>query len=88
MERKAAMMKKPRSLKNGVFSTVNGCMIAMHPTTIDVINNAAPKSSPTAREPEWLFIAAKVENMSEEPLPRARKVAPAFQGSVVRRARV
>jgi hypothetical protein len=60
----------------------------MHPTTIDTINNAAPKSSPIAREPEWLFIAAKVENMSEEPLPSARKVAPAFRGSAVRLASV
>jgi hypothetical protein len=51
-----------------------------------VTNNAAPKSSPTAREPEWLFIAAKVENISEEPFPRASKVATAFQGSGILRA--
>jgi hypothetical protein len=45
--------------------------------TTAVIKPAAPNSSPTARLPLWVFMAAKVEKTSGLPFPKARNVTPA-----------
>jgi hypothetical protein len=48
----------------------------MLPATTATMNPAAPINSPTARLPLLLLIAAKVENTSGLPFPKARKVTP------------
>jgi hypothetical protein len=49
---------------------------ATHATT-ETMKEAAPMSSPMARDPEPCERAAKVEKTSGEPLEKARKVTPA-----------
>jgi hypothetical protein len=53
-------------------------MSAMDPDTTAVMKPAAPNSSPTARDPLFVLIAANVLNTSGLPLPKARKVTPAI----------
>jgi hypothetical protein len=73
-----ATMKKPTSLTNVFFPTLNSLIIAIVPATTAVMKPAAPISSPTAKLPLCEFIAAKVENTSGLPLPNARNVTPAM----------
>lgn len=47
------------------------------PTTTETMNDAAPRSSPTAKLPEWAFMAENVEKTSGLPFPIAKKVTPA-----------
>ena len=75
--RLTATVKKPTSRRNGPRETLKGLMMHMEPTTHDVMNVAAPSSSPIARPPEFVRMAENVANMSGEPLPNARKVTPA-----------
>lgn len=49
----------------------------MLPATTAVMKEAAPISSPTAKLPLWLLMAAKVEKTSGLPFPKARNVTPA-----------
>lgn len=72
-----ATVKKPTSRKNGARSTLNGLMIHMLPTTQEVTNVAAPRSSPIASPPELVRIAEKVAKTSGLPFPNARNVTPA-----------
>jgi hypothetical protein len=51
-------------------------MRAIDPETTAVMNPAAPKSSPTASDPLFVLMAAKVLNTSGLPFPNARKVTP------------
>lgn len=43
------------------------------------MNEAAPKSSPMAKDPEPCLREAKVENTSGEPFEKAKKVTPAWE---------
>jgi len=72
----AATAKNATSLTKLFRPTLKGFVIAMLPETTAVMKPAAPISSPTARLPLLLFIAAKVEKTSGLPLPKARKVTP------------
>lgn len=74
----AATMKKPTSLTKLFLATLNGLTNAMEPATTAVIKPAAPMSSPTARLPLCVLIAANVENTSGLPFPKAKKVTPAM----------
>lgn len=71
-------MKKPISLTKLFFATLNGRIRATEPATTAVMKPAAPMSSPTARLPLCVFMAAKVEKTSGLPFPRAKKVTPAI----------
>lgn len=71
-----AAMKKTISRTKLRRATRNGLTKAMEPATIEVINPAAPRSSPTARLPLLELMAAKVENTSGLPFPNARNVTP------------
>jgi hypothetical protein len=73
----AAMMKNDTSLTKLRLATLNGRTNAIAPATTAVIKLAAPMSSPTAKLPLFVLIAAKVEKTSGLPLPNARKVTPA-----------
>jgi hypothetical protein len=42
------------------------------------MNPAAPINSPIAKLPEFVFIAANVENTSGLPFPKAKNVTPAM----------
>ncbi len=59
------------------LTTCKGFTRAMDPAITEVMNAAAPTSSPIAMLELLLFIAAKVEKMSRPPFPRARNVTPA-----------
>lgn len=72
-------MKKETSRTKDLRPTRKGWTMAMEPATTAAMKEAAPMSSPTAREPELIFMAAKVEKTSGEPLPKARKVTPAYK---------
>ena len=74
----AATMKKPTSLTKLFLATLKGLTSAIDPATTAVMNPAAPMSSPTARLPLFVFIAAKVEKTSGLPFPKARNVTPAI----------
>lgn len=71
-------MKKQTSLIKLFLATLKGLTSAMDPATTAVINPAAPMSSPTARLPLCVFIAAKVEKTSGLPFPNAKNVTPAM----------
>jgi hypothetical protein len=71
-------MKKPTSLTKLLRATWNGLMRAIDPATTDVMNTAAPMSSPTARLPLFVLIAANVEKTSGLPFPKASSVTPAM----------
>jgi hypothetical protein len=58
--------------------------MAMEPATTAEIKEAAPISSPTASEPEPIFIAANVLNTSGDPFPNARNVTPAMLSDIPR----
>ena len=58
------------------LATLNGLVMAIAPDTTAVMKLAAPISSPTARLPLFLLMAAKVEKTSGLPLPKARNVTP------------
>ena len=75
------MVKKPTSRRKGPRSTLNGLMIHIEPTTHDVMNEAAPRSSPMARPPEFVLMAENVANTSGLPFPNARNVTPATLSS-------
>ena len=74
----AATMKKPTSLTKLFLATLNGLTNAIEPATTAVIKPAAPMSSPTARLPLCVLIAANVEKTSGLPFPKAKKVTPAM----------
>ena len=74
----AATTKKPTSLMKLFLATLNGLTSAMEPATTAVIKPAAPMSSPTARLPLLVLIAANVEKTSGLPFPKAKKVTPAM----------
>jgi hypothetical protein len=74
----AATMKKPTSRTKLFLATLKGRTSAIDPATTAVMNPAAPISSPTARLPLCVFIAAKVENTSGLPFPKAKNVTPAM----------
>ena len=57
---------------------MKGLTKAIDPATTAVMNPAAPMSSPTARLPLLVFIAANVEKTSGLPFPKAKKVTPAM----------
>jgi len=59
-------------------------MRAIEPATTAVMKPAAPKSSPTAKEPELVLMAAKVEKTSGLPFPKAKKVTPAILSLIPR----
>jgi hypothetical protein len=59
-------------------------MRAIDPATTDVMNTAAPMSSPTARLPLFVLMAANVENTSGLPLPKASSVTPAMLSLIPR----
>jgi len=71
------MMKKQTSRTKLLRPTLNGLMNAIEPAITAVMKLAAPISSPTARLPLLVFMAAKVEKMSGLPLPKAKNVTPA-----------
>ncbi len=73
----AATIKKKISLRKVSLATLKGLTMAIEPDTMAVIKLAAPMSSPTARLPLCVLIAANVEKTSGLPLPKARKVTPA-----------
>ena len=73
----AATVKNPTSLMKLCFATLKGLTSAIEPATTAVMNPAAPTSSPTAKLPLPVLIAANVEKTSGLPFPRARKVTPA-----------
>jgi hypothetical protein len=56
----------------------------MEPATTAVMNPAAPKSSPTARLPLLVLIAANVEKTSGLPFPNAKNVTPAMLSLIPR----
>jgi hypothetical protein len=58
----------------------------MLPTTMEMMNTDAPRSSPIANENVLLLNAEKVENTSGEPLPKARKVTPAVDSPIPSRS--
>ena len=58
------------------LATLNGFTRAILPATTAVMKPAAPMSSPTARLPLCVLIAANVEKTSGLPLPKARNVTP------------
>jgi hypothetical protein len=74
----AAMIKNPTSLTKLLRATLKGLTRAIEPATTEVINPAAPISSPMAKPPLCVFIAANVEKTSGLPFPKARKVTPAI----------
>jgi hypothetical protein len=80
----AATMKKPISRTKLFLATLNGLTRAIEPATTAVINPAAPISSPTARLPLCVFMAAKVENTSGLPFPKAKNVTPAILSLIPR----
>ena len=80
----AATMKKPTSLTKLFLATLKGLTKAIDPATTAVINPAAPISSPTARLPLFVFIAANVEKTSGLPFPKAKKVTPAMLSLIPR----
>lgn len=49
----------------------------IEPTTHEMMNDAAPRSSPMARLPESARMAENVEKTSGLPFPKARNVTPA-----------
>jgi hypothetical protein len=59
-----------------LLATWKGSTNAILPATTAVMKPAAPISSPTARLPLLLLIAAKVEKTSGLPFPKARNVTP------------
>jgi hypothetical protein len=59
------------------LTTWKGFTSAIDPATTEVINAAAPISSPIAMLELLLFMAAKVEKISGLPFPSARNVTPA-----------
>jgi hypothetical protein len=73
----AAIMKKHTSLTKLRRATLNGRTNAIAPATTAVMKLAAPMSSPTAKLPLFVLIAANVEKTSGLPLPNAKKVTPA-----------
>jgi len=73
----AAIMKKQTSRTKLLRPTLNGLTNAMEPAITAVMKLAAPISSPTARLPLLVLMAAKVEKMSGLPLPKAKNVTPA-----------
>lgn len=73
----AATVKKPTSLMKLCLATLKGRTSAIEPATTAVINPAAPTSSPTAKLPLPVLMAANVEKTSGLPFPRARNVTPA-----------
>lgn len=73
-----ATMKNPTSLMKLFLGTAKSWMRAIEPATTAVMNPAAPMSSPIARLPLLLLMAAKVEKTSGLPFPNARKVTPAM----------
>lgn len=77
MPKRTAIIKKETSRTKDLRPTRKGWTMAIEPATTAAMKEAAPMSSPTAREPELIFMAAKVEKTSGEPLPKARKVTPA-----------
>lgn len=85
MLKAAATMKKKTSRTKLRRSTLKGRTIAIEPATTAVMKPAAPMSSPTARLPLFVFMAAKVEKTSGLPLPKARKVTPAMLSLMPRR---
>lgn len=80
----AATMKKPTSLMKLFLATLNGLTKAMEPATTAVMKPAAPISSPTAKLPLCVLIAANVEKTSGLPLPNAKKVTPAMLSLIPR----
>lgn len=72
-------MKNPTSLRKGKALTLNGLINIIDPEMTLTMKEAAPKSSPMARDPEPDFMAPKVENTSGDPFPKARKVTPAWE---------
>src|SRR5215207_8382851 len=79
IEKQTAIAKKTTSLTNDFLATLKGRTRAIEPATTAVMKEAAPMSSPTARDPELIFIAAKVLNTSGEPFPNAKNVTPAYK---------
>jgi hypothetical protein len=73
----AATMKNETSLTKLLLATLNGRTNAIAPATTAVMKLAAPISSPTAKLPLFVLIAANVENTSGLPLPKAKNVTPA-----------
>ena len=71
-------MKKQTSRTNDLLPTRKGLTMAIEPATTAAIKEAAPISSPTASDPEFIFMAANVLKTSGDPLPNARKVTPAY----------
>ncbi len=74
----AATMKNPTSLTKLFLATLKGLTKAIDPATTAVMKPAAPISSPTARLPLCVFMAANVEKTSGLPFPNAKKVTPAM----------
>ena len=72
----AATMKKLMSRTKLLRATLKGLTKAIEPATTAVMKPAAPISSPTAKLPLCVFIAANVEKTSGLPFPKARKVTP------------
>ena len=77
MLKDAAMMKKDTSRTKLLRATLNGRTNAIAPATTAVMKLAAPISSPTAKLPLFVLIAANVEKTSGLPFPKAKKVTPA-----------
>lgn len=84
MQNKIATMKNATSRKKGLLATLKGRTIAIEPATTATMNEAAPMSSPTASDPELIFIAAKVLKTSGDPLPKAKNVTPAYTQRLLR----
>ena len=58
-------------------STLKGRMMHMAPATHETIKDAAPRSSPMAKPPEFARMAEKVAKTSGLAFPKARRVTPA-----------
>jgi hypothetical protein len=77
------MLKPPATTKNPTsrtklfLATLKGLTRAILPATTAVMKLAAPMSSPTAKLPLCVLMAAKVLNTSGLPFPKAKNVTPA-----------
>ena len=78
MLKPTAAIKKVTSLIKTFLATLNGLTSAIDPATTAVMKPAAPISSPIAKLPLCVLIAAKVENTSGLPFPNASNVTPAM----------
>jgi len=78
-------MKKKTSRTKVFLGTLKGRTNVIEPAMTAVMKLAAPISSPTARLPLLVRMAAKVEKISGLPFPKAKNVTPARLSLIPRR---